>query len=369
MKNMLLMGASVIVLTIGAASTAAAQDAQSGRIDHIVINNNNGPLPSDSVGYSDNQSTRANGLNNGAFDGAVGVNHIQQNNGSNNAVSASDGVAVNPRHALGQSGRVNARVGDNTTSDRGRSRVNDMSGSHRNIEGMFTVQQNNGDNNSIAGSNQVLVKTSNEAISTRTTTDQSVEGLNDAHSTGSNRQNAIQGGSFNGVKGILNLQQNNGDNNAMAQTNAVSVGVGVSGLDQRVVSNGRVGSATAPASGSSAYDQNVTRTNTLNNAFQNVTGIVGIQQNNGNNNVMASTTAVGLSVGSLGTAAQSAALEATVSNAYAVQTVGATPSTLSNTVGGVMTGARGVMTLQQNNGNNNVMQSAVMVSANIPTRP
>ncbi|HYG90391.1 MAG TPA: hypothetical protein VD978_29495 [Azospirillum sp.] len=365
MKNMLLMGASVIVLTIGAAASAAAQ---SSRIDHVVIGNNNGEM-SDTAGRSDNQSTRTNGLNNGSFDGAAGVSHAMQNNGSNNAVSSSDAVVLNARDALGQTGRVNARVGDNSTSDYGRTRANDISGSYRASKGMFSVQQNNGDNNSVAGSNQVQVKTGNEAISSLTDTNQSIDGVNNAYSTGSSRQNTIQNNSFNNAKGILNLQQNNGDNNAMAQTNTVAVGVRTTGLEQRVTSTGRVGAATGIGLGSSAYDQNVTRSNSLNNAFQNATGIVGIQQNNGNNNVMSSTNAIGVTVGGLGMAAQSAALEATVSNAYSVQSIGATPSTLTNNASNIMTGAKGVMTLQQNNGNNNVMQSAVMVSANIPARP
>jgi len=364
MKKKLLLSVSAIVLSVGAAASAIAADAQNTRINHRVISNNPDVTPATST-YSDNQSLRANSLNDGTFNGATGVGHTMQNNGSNNAVSSADTVALNPQNATRQAGSIAATVGDNTANDLGYVRSNDINGSFNGARGMFSVQQNNGDNNSMAGSNQVLVRTSQDPIATRSESNQSVNGLTNAHSTGSNRQNTIQNGSFNGVRGILNLQQNNGDNNAMAQTNAIAVGINTTSLDQRVISRGTVGGA-PPSLGVSAYDEGVTRTNTLNNAFQAAAGVIGIQQNNGNNNVMASTNAVGLTIGGLGEAAQAASLEATVGNAYSIQAAGAVPTTLSNNASGVMTNARGLITLQQNNGNNNVMQSAVMVSANVP---
>jgi hypothetical protein len=359
MKKNLLMGASFIVLTIGANTQSFAADGQNTKIDHSVTDNNIGILSED----IDANSIRTNDLNNRSFNGATGIAHTMQNNGSNNAVSSADSVAVNPHNTLRQRGSNTADVSGNIGYDLGSQRSNDISDSFIDTRGVFSVQQNNGDNNSIAGSNQVLVRTSDDPIETRTETDQSVGAYNEATSTGGNRQNTIQNGSFRGAKGILNLQQNNGDNNAMAQTNAVGVGIRTTALDQRVTSTGKV--ASSDGGGSTAYDQGVTRSNTLTNAFQDAAGIMSVQQNNGSNNVMASTNAIGVTIDGLGTAAQAATLEATVSNAFSAQTVGLTPSSLTNSASGIMRGAKGVMTLQQNNGNNNVIQSVVMVSAGV----
>ena len=96
------------------------------------------------------------------------------------------------------------------------------------------------------------------------------------------------------------------------------------------------------------------------------TGIVHDQLNNGNNNVIGS--AVGMvanvntdkHVGEGGAVADSSG-DATVEGNGSISTMF---TDRLNDMQGAFTGARGVMTVQQNNGNSSTMQSAVSVIAN-----
>ncbi|NBB82255.1 MAG: hypothetical protein GVY28_02495, partial [Alphaproteobacteria bacterium] len=193
----------------------------------------------------------------------------------------------------------------------------------------------------------------------------------------SNRLNEIDS-AFRGAQGILKAQQNNGNNNVLGEATAV-----VANLGARNRSDGD-GETTNAATGTglvedvvAEVDNNTDRLNTINNgSFNNAAGVVAVQQNNGDNNVMGSSTAiaanqeVGGGSGLFGPAVSTATLNGTVTNASAVVTnisdLGElTP--LQNTIEGSFNGFQGVASVQQNNGDNNVISSAIAVTANFST--
>ena len=95
-----------------------------------------------------------------------------------------------------------------------------------------------------------------------------------------------------------------------------------------------------------------------------------MQQNNGDNNVMGASNAVAVDVNGgggangFGAAMSLAALSASVSgNTTIVNGTSVNPGYL-NSITSSFDGASGVMTVQQNNGSNNAIQSAISVTAN-----
>ncbi|NQV20362.1 MAG: hypothetical protein HQ511_02985 [Rhodospirillales bacterium] len=115
-----------------------------------------------------------------------------------------------------------------------------------------------------------------------------------------------------------------------------------------------------------AKAEDVNRFSIIEEAMNGTQGVMTLQQNNGDNNVMGASTDVVATteLPGFGPAASTSSLSATVSGNTATWDVDGGSSTLSNTVLDAFTGAAGVMTVQQNNGNNNAMGSAVTVVAN-----
>ncbi len=127
----------------------------------------------------------------------------------------------------------------------------------------------------------------------------------------------------------------------------------------------------AQVSGNRAADHpNTDRVNTIaNRSFNNAHGVMTVQQNNGDNNVMGASNAVAIDhngANGWGAGLSVAALNAVVTgNTSVISSTSALPG-YQNTVVSSFTGASGVMTVQQNNGNNNAIQSAISVTANTP---
>jgi hypothetical protein len=362
-----------------------------------------------------NDSGMRNNLIDNSFgnspDGSAGIVAVQQNNGNMNVMGVANAVRVD-LGAGGNNGGTEDVAGDQLAESLGEitgfitaaehdsvagfprpgaedvfDRRNEIQNNAFNgFAGHAAIQQNNGDNN-VLGSATALAAAVGSASpasgddldgvanSVANTDGTVINGF--AFDSESNRLNEIDS-AFRGAQGILKAQQNNGNNNVLGEATAV-----VANLGARNRSDGD-GETTNAATGTglvedvvAEVDNNTDRLNTINNgSFNNAAGVVAVQQNNGDNNVMGSSTAiaanqeVGGGSGLFGPAVSTATLNGTVTNASAVVTnisdLGElTP--LQNTIEGSFNGFQGVASVQQNNGDNNVISSAIAVTANFST--
>ncbi|MEW5791421.1 MAG: hypothetical protein ACOY4L_02890 [Pseudomonadota bacterium] len=249
-------------------------------------------------------SAQDNTIKDNAFQHAEGITQVQQNNGSNNAMQ--QGVAVSANKNVGgaksnaaATGDYNvAEVGPNLDVNIGSTQNNTLKdNAFQGASGVTQVQQNNGSNNIMQ---QGAAVAANEADNYGASTAIADSGHgaavigNGAATTsfyfyGGTQDNTIKDNAFKQAEGITQVQQNNGSNNAMQQGAAVaankwdsiwSTAVAGSSLGAVVAGNG---SAVIMAS----------QDNTIkDNAFQQVSGITQVQQNNGANNAMQQQVAV-----------------------------------------------------------------------------
>jgi len=347
-----------------------------------------------------------------SFDSASGIANVQQNNGNLNAMGIGNAVQANIDTVANGADNLNGEddvetqlatslgevesnwalhQGGAITSDTilPAHRKNSVTFSFERFEGIANVQQNNGDNNAIGATNAVAAvinstdKIDNVGDSRGSSAytggfvggNYATEQAEFSRSSGSNRLNNIDR-SFNPAEGIITVQQNNGNNNAMNSANAVVANIGPVG------NNGdqEAGSVYNYADGEGQVVENdaeghwfADRKNTISESFQGAQGIMTVQQNNGDNNVMGASTAVAADVDTGGTgfgpAMSSASLNASVSGNTTIVYAPVEDPGLVNTINsGAFNQAAGIMTVQQNNGSNNVIQSAIAVSANLTTQ-
>ncbi|HYG90378.1 MAG TPA: hypothetical protein VD978_29430 [Azospirillum sp.] len=233
-----------------------------------------------------------------AFNDAAGVATLQQNGGAGNSINAGTLVQADER-----GGKQTARaavdsktaVSDNRTRQRGRDvagvagRSNGVDQSLDKAKGVFTVQQNTGDGNAI-GAGTAVAATRAAAQSAdlnraAATADASVRGNRANQVARTEHRNAVTG-SANGAAGILSIQQNTGDNNAMSSSTAVTAADGRSGFGNAV--NLATLSATVADNRSIAREPGSQATNQVSGSFQGLRGLSSLQQNNGHNNAMQS---------------------------------------------------------------------------------
>lgn len=344
--------------------------------------------------FSHNQGLRDNSIDN-SFTDAEGVATVQQNNGSNNVMGAATAVQgnINTGPAPDLDGdddvlQIAVTVGgtvENAGAEFGFPatpppagtdpvhRANSIMGSFNGYAGVATVQQNNGDNNVIGAASAVVGnvgsgdKTDNSASLALTMGN--ATGNYAREYDGANRDNTIDP-SFAGARGVITVQQNNGNNNVMGVANTVVANVDNEN-DTAAAMGANAAGGLANVSGNFAQDHtNTDRVNSVaNGSFNDAAGIMTVQQNNGENNVMGASNAVAVDVNGggangFGAALSLAVLNASVSgNTTIVNGTSVYPGYL-NSVDSSFTGAAGVMTVQQNNGSNNAIQSAISVTAN-----
>jgi hypothetical protein len=191
-----------------------------------------------------------------------------------------------------------------------------------------------------------------------------VEPLNgDYTDAGSERTNTVDS-SFRDSSGVITLQQNNGSANSMNAATAVAYAGSTSGtIDQDVDGSATVSDEATTGIGG----HGVNRDNNLQNqALDNSSGVATVQQNNGDGNYMGSGTAVTAALGD-------PVSDTTLSGSVDGSTVKAADvedgtNVGSNTVSNSLNTTSGVVTVQQNNGNNNVIQSAITVSAGVTSQ-
>jgi len=362
------------------------------------------------------QGDRNNNIADSFNNGAAGIVSVQQNNGSQNVMGIGNGVHANRGTTaetldgtddVGFQGAfaladIDTGYAEQTAGGVGGGidvthRSNDIGNSFVGFEGVATIQQNNGDNNAMSVANAIAasidstdkfddvgtiegsVAETEAYVNLSTATELDDDDVQ--NDSGANRLNSINAGTgvgaFNGAAGVITVQQNNGSNNAMAAANTVTANIGTA-VDQDdlagAVNNSAIG--LGESEGNSATNHpNSDRVNEIPGSFVGAQGIMTVQQNNGDNNVMGASTAVaadidteGAPLSGFGPAASTASLNATVSGNTTVAYAPSGLPGLSNTINsGAFNNARGIMTVQQNNGSNNVIQSAIAVSANLVT--
>ena len=350
-------------------------------------------LPGDPV-----DGARTNDITN-SFGEASGIANVQQNNGSQNVMGIGNAVQANidsfvddldGDDDVDQAARTVGRSVGNTAqshgfgldSDDGSHRRNDITDSFEGFSGIANVQQNNGDNNVIGSSNAVVASIRTDDVvddvdGAYASTDAEVYDnfaldLNpfERGADGTNRRNEING-SFNDAQGILNVQQNNGNNNVMGIANTVTANVENSGADSADDVNAHADANAYVVHNFAEADAFVDRDNVLNNSFNDAAGLVNVQQNNGDNNAMNSSIAVAASLNNdladgFGDDSVSAAtLSATVAGNVSIIDATAEVGGFNNSITDSGNGFNGIAVIQQNNGNNNAIQSSISVSANV----
>ncbi len=358
---------------INVAVLGAIDQSASSTVDAAL----NAGIDVDALGFG----ARDNSISGSAFSGAAGLASVQQNNGDLNSIDANSAVVG----AIGINLGLNSTVDQSATSDvdlalgatlnldllGGGGRDNVITGTAFSVfDGIANVQQNNGDLNALGINNAVMGAVGISISAAGATTQTAGSDQDIALSTtvdfdflgGSARSNVVGGAAFALVDGVVNVQQNNGDLNAMGINNAIvgasGAGVSLSGtLDQSATS-------TATLLGDTAIDVGLLgggdRLNTITGIASIASdGIVNVQQNNGDLNSISANTAVfgtaGLGLTGTGIVTQVAESDAFLlfDAALDVQIGGGDRANVVNA--GAFLVANGITTVQQNNGNVNVM--------------
>ncbi len=353
---------------------------------------------------------RTNFIGDGAFTGEVqGIFSVQQNNGNANAMQVANSVAVNDGagildHSDDDIKTFNVSAGANVSenytaalSDAGPT-VNEVGSNDRDNlltgeafadgAGIANVQQNNGDANAIQAANGVFAVFDGDDIEdigghysgglnvsayadvsgNSTVTEFRLAGDDDT-----NRVNTQNDGVFSGYQGIANVQQNNGDGNAMQIANGVYALMTTADLAEYDDADDAMAGAFATAFVTENFaimTNDADRVNTITGgSFSGAMGIANVQQNNGDHNAIQSSNAVIVhddddGSGFNGAVMADAGLLAVVSgNSTALEPTRALPGQLNVIDGGSFNGFKGIATVQQNNGNGNAIQSSVTVIA------
>lgn len=366
-----------------AAATAVTQNVGAGHVSQLV--QAGGVAVANPV--IDAGMSRSNVIDN-AFNGAQGVATVQQNNGDANVMSAATAAAVNSGNQVSEADSTTIQEpftlavplvvgsGDVRQTVEGEAvgkRLNMMDPSFGDFSGVATVQQNNGSNNVMASATAVKAD-----VATEGEPDADLEGAGQlavnleaaaaelaveigGEGGGYDRTNALIDNSFDHADGVFTVQQNNGDNNAMGAATAVVANV--DSHDDTDLVESAAGNQGAVAA-AIAIDGNGHRGNSVENSFDFSSGVSTTQQNNGNNNVLQASNAVVANLDSDGDEPQ-AVFNQTAGEALVItnQAVTGEFSERHNGVHQSYDGASGVMTLQQNNGDNNVMGAATNVVA------
>ena len=348
---------------------------------------------SDNTNNADNgegfsRSTLKNTQSGNTAQGVVGNANAGQNNGSNNQIQQSVSVGVDQGPGSITVGSVTSSSSNSATlnkntntmggyegggtmsTDSGQTLTNTiMNSSFAGSSGNVNDVQNNGSNNAMGQSTSVgvsLSSASSSSLSASASASNSMTGSGGISTiTDSPMNNKIQDNSFQKAAGNVNVQQNNGANNAMQQATSVGyVGGKVTGFS----SIGSSSNTAALSVNTSSLDGRLDDPSNMIKgfSFQGVSGDVNVQQNNGANSAMQQATAVGISTSPPGTPATTPPpiVDPNVSN------MGSSESSSSQVNYSVMTntlmndsfqGAAGQINVQQNNGSNNAMQQATAV--------
>lgn len=331
----------------------------------------------------DNKSLRNNAVTD-SYNNAAGVAHAQQNNGNANSINAATSVQADIVQGfvpIASGATVNSNTNNNNVTHIGNNdpavvdRSNAINNSFggfgvgQSFSGVATTQQNNGDVNEMGAATAVYATLGQQL-------DDISQGSNvngtsfqnggfesdEIQDVDSVRDNSVNG-SFGGAQGTSTSQQNNGNANAIGAATTVAVHGSTLGSVNSFAN--AFGSVTENA----VLDKGLARSNSINDSYTGALGSHTNQQNNGDANVMgaAATVVVGLDpnapIGMNGAASLAALGSLVAGNVVDSVLPG---STRSNTILASYVGAQGLMQQQQNNGNANVIGSAVNVAIRLP---
>jgi hypothetical protein len=261
-------------------------------------------------------------------------------------------------------------------------------GSFDEFNGIASVQQNNGDVNQMGISTAILSTTGTQegdgyhAASVKGVTKaqtgkgyeakdpewQSMGVFDDAIlDQDSDVLNSISN-AFNNASGIFQVQQNNGNGNAIGSaTSVISTRDNWGSLYGGMDVNGQVGGAPDDSAwGNAVVDVNVNRENSISEAFNGASGATTVQQNNGHSNFLGAATSI--VVGISGPAMVGGLTEATLANSVTGNAVQVEQGDYyANNLASAFTGYAGIAQVQQNNGNANALASGVHVSVQVDT--
>jgi hypothetical protein len=178
---------------------------------------------------------------------------------------------------------------------------------------------------------------------------------------------------FNNAAGIFQVQQNNGNGNAIGSaTSVVSTRDNWGSLYGGMKVKGKVGGTSyspwegdgdgeVEYYGNAVVDANVNRENLISDAFNGASGAATVQQNNGHSNFLGSATSI--VVGQDGPSMASGLTEAELSNTVSHNAVQVSQGDLyNNGILAAFNGFAGIAQVQQNNGNANSLASGVHVA-------
>ena len=361
MKGVLIVGVSAFALLLGASSSAWADSNGSNgafaRINPgIDIEEPNGTVSGNTS--ADPGQTRPN-LTTGSFNSASGIAQVQQNEGNGNSLNIATAVqvGVNIVGPVTASALVKSLVEDNTTSQTGGIRTNDVTNSFDNFSGVASVQQNNGDHNEMGIANAVQAAIGGATSSSAAATALSVVDDNGAFQSGGTRDNDITD-SFDNADGVATVQQNNGSQNTINAANAVQATITGSGPASAMAV---VFSEVGDEVGNRTNQNRGRRDNDVTDSFRGFDGVATVQQNNGDQNAISAANAVQVSIGGSGPSTSDANVELDTENNRANQRDG----TRDNDVLRSFNDASGVATVQQNNGDHNTIGAATALHANL----
>lgn len=341
--------ASSVVATTGSSGPITQSAAADGSVNSIAV--------------LDEGATRTNRIND-SFDGAAGEISVQENNGDANVMSVGNAVAGVVGDVVGDVNQSNfdgapetiAAVDATSQED---TRSNAITDSFTGVAGLTTVQQNNGNANSMTAANsvvavlgdvngnvnQTIADAGGSSIASGVTVDVD----------GSDRSNLINP-SFNEFEGVVNVQQNNGDANVMQTSSSFAAVAGTTfDINQAIAATGNtVVGVTATDAFNDGGGLASTRTNAIVDSFDDGAGHAAVQQNNGSANVMTAAQAVAAGIEGADDASQSVMVEGTAGQS----TLSDDGSTRTNRIADSFNGTSGTSTVQQNNGDGNVITSA-----------
>ena len=262
-----------------------------------------------------------------------------------------------------------AEVGPNIATEVRNTSANTIAdGAFHAVEGINQVQQNNGANNAMQQGAAVAVNRDDDNaqpldLSLAASVNLGGTVLNYSDVNGNMSDNTIAGDSFKDGAGISQAQQNNGNNNAMQQSTSVAVNQDIDDTAQMVVPPA-LSLAVGGSLGNTAYTSKSEQSNSISGeAFKGAAGISQVQQNNGSNSTMQQGAAVAVneSTAPFNMALAVAALGATVAGNQSYES----GNTRTNEIcGPAFSHVSGISQVQQNSGNNSMMQQAVAVSVN-----
>jgi len=372
------------VLMVGSPAWAAGSGTGTGSATATVSDNTNNA--DNGSGFS--RSTLKNSQSGNTAKGAIGNVNAGQNNGSNNQIQQSVSVGVDQGPGSTSISSVNASSSNSATlgtnmntmggyegggsmqTDSGQTLTNTIKGSSfSGASGNVNDAQNNGSNNAMGQNTSVgvsLSSASSSSLNASASASNSMTGSgNTSTITDSPMNNTVQDKSFQNAAGNVNVQQNNGANNAMQQATAVGyVGGKVSGFSSIGASSNSASLTNGSYSLDGRFDD---PTNMIKGfSFQGVSGDVNVQQNNGANSAMQQSTAVGISTSPPGTPATTPPpiVDPNVSNTGSSTSSNSTInySLMRNKLmNQSFEGAAGQINVQQNNGSNNALQQATAV--------